>query len=85
MKALKLTSLALAMALAGGYANATTYTAPGTLGVGQTYTFENGLVALGATGFADTFKFTLGSGVTGANFLFNIALPSSEIASFAVN
>jgi hypothetical protein len=87
MRALKLTSLALAMALGGAHAYAVPYAAPAILGAGQTYTFENGLIALGASGFSDSFTFSLGAGATSAHFLFNIGLPTSKILTetFAVS
>lgn len=51
---------------------------------GESYTFHNALIAKGSKAFSDSFVFSLGNGVTGAAFLFNIGLPGSPIDTFAV-
>ncbi len=84
MKSFKLILPALALALSAAPALASTYTASEIIDAGESYTFHNALIAKGTKGFSDSFVFSLGDGVTGASFLFNIGLPGSPIDTFAV-
>lgn len=85
MKTMTLSALTLAVALCSAQANAAAYSAAQVISAGQSYTFESGEIAAGASGISDFFTFTLAPGVSGANFLFNIALPDAATESFAVS
>ena len=63
---------------------ASTYSAPTTLTSGSFYTFSDGQVAQNASSFNDTYNFSIASGVTGVNFLFNLAFPGSSSTTFGV-
>ena len=83
MKSVNLAALGLAMAL--GSAQASVYTATEVIDAGEIYTFGNGVIEKNASSFADTYKFSFGSGVASAGFQFNIEKPNSPISTFNVS
>ena len=84
MRIIKASLLAAALIGIALPAVAATYSAPATLTNGSFYTFTDGQVAQGSSFFDDTYNFSIGSGVTGVNFLFNLAFPGSSNTSFGV-
>lgn len=84
MRIIKAALLAAALSGIALPALAATYSAPATLTNGSFYTFSDGQVAQGASSFNDTYNFAIGSGVTGVNFLFNLAFPGSSSTTFGV-
>ena len=84
MRIIKASLLAAALFGIALPAVAATYSAPATLTNGSFYTFTDGQVAQNASSFNDTYNFSIGSGVTGVNFLFNLAFPGSSSTTFGV-
>ena len=84
MRIIKASLLAAALIGIALPAVAATYSAPATLTNGSFYTFTDGQVTQGSNSFNDTYNFSIGSGVTGVNFLFNLAFPGSSNTSFGV-
>lgn len=84
MRIIKASLLAAALSGIALPALAATYSAPATLTNGSVYTFTDGQVAQNASFFNDTYNFSIGSGVTGVNFLFNLAFPGSSSTTFGV-
>lgn len=86
MKKFKLLSIAAVLALVGVGAEAASYTATNPIQLGSSYTFNSGKVLAGSGSFNDSYTYTLGNGVTGVDFLFNIALPEFPFSplSFAL-